>query len=81
MNRSFEAPFKGQASTTVRHESRVLAITSYFNFDDPPGVTRRLHAYREFRRHLRIPLLTVELAHYGNFELSSEDAELLIHVA
>jgi hypothetical protein len=65
----------------VRSESSLWAITSYFTFDDPPGVKRRLQAYREFRRHLQIPLAAVELSHKGNFDLCSEDAEVLIQVS
>ena len=47
------------------------AITSYYN---PLGYRRRRANYRTFRRHLAIPLLTVELA-YGAPELSEADAD------
>ncbi|RPI03272.1 MAG: hypothetical protein EHM71_14720, partial [Zetaproteobacteria bacterium] len=51
------------------------AITSYFN---PVGYRRRLANYRVFRRHLAVPLVTVELAFDGRFQLQPADAEILI---
>ncbi len=51
------------------------AITSYFN---PVGYRRRLANYRVFRRHLAVPLVTVELAFDGPFHLRPDDAEILI---
>ena len=60
--------------------SRVWAITSYFCFDDPDGVKRRLRVYREFRRRLQIPLVAVELSREGAFDLTAADAEVLVQV-
>ena len=53
------------------------AITAYF---DPLGSGRRLSAYREFRRRLSIPLVAVELAFDGQFELGRGDADILIQL-
>ena len=51
------------------------AITSYFN---PCGYKARLANYRLFREHLNVPLVTVEAALGGRFELGLEDAEILV---
>ena len=51
------------------------AITSFYN---PNGYWRRRHNYRLFRHHLQVPLLTVELAFAGGYELADADAEILI---
>ena len=56
------------------------AVTSYFPFDDPPGVNRRLAVYREFRRRLQVPLITVELQLEGPFHLTEDDADVLIQL-
>lgn len=57
--------------------SRLWAITSYFN---PIGYTRRRANYAEFRRRLTVPLITVELAYDGRFDLPDDAAEILIRV-
>lgn len=51
------------------------AITSYYN---PNRYGRRRANYTQFRRHLGLPLLAVELNLGGNFELVKDDAEILI---
>ena len=62
----------------VSHSSnRLWAITSYFN---PARYRRRFENYRVFRRHLTLPLLTVELGFDGRFELGSGDADRLVQV-
>jgi hypothetical protein len=53
------------------------AITCYFN---PAGFRRRRDNYLEFRRHLSLPLVTVELAYGSRFELESEDTDVLLQV-
>jgi len=53
------------------------AITSHFN---PAGYVRRLQNYRIFRRNLSVPLLAIELSFNGEFELRSDDAEIVIRV-
>lgn len=63
---------------SFRRPSPLWAITSYFAFDEPVGTRRRLHAYRRFRESLAIPLLTVELAGDGRFDLGPADAEILV---
>ena len=55
--------------------STIWAITSYF---DPFNRGHRLPLYREFRRRLTVPLVTVELAFRGDFHLRPGDAEVLI---
>jgi len=55
----------------------VWGITSYF---DPTGRKRRLRNYREFRRRLQVPLVTVELSFDGSFDLTPDDADILIQM-
>jgi hypothetical protein len=50
-------------------------ITCYFN---PVGYKRRLQNYHVFRRHLTIPLITVELAYRDGFDLPADAADILI---
>ena len=57
--------------------SRLWAITSYFN---PIGYARRRANYAEFRRRLTVPLITVELAYDGRFDLPDDAAEILIRI-
>ena len=52
------------------------AITSFFN---PMNYRRRLENYRVFRNYLDVPLITVELA-FGDFQLTSSDAEKLVQI-
>jgi len=52
-------------------------ITSYFN---PARYKRRLSNYKRFRADLGAPLVTVELSIDGMFELTSEDADILIQI-
>lgn len=52
-------------------------ITCYFN---PVGYKRRLQNYHLFRRHLTIPLITVELAYRDDFDLPAEAADILIRL-
>ncbi len=51
------------------------AITSYYN---PNHYWRRRANYTQFRRHLALPLLAVELSFDGRYELTDADAEILI---
>ncbi len=60
-----------------RDASRLWAITSYFN---PIGYARRRANYAEFRRRLTVPLITVELAYDGRFDLPDDAAEILIRI-
>lgn len=53
------------------------AITTYFNFS---GFQSKLHNYRLFHSKLGIPLLTVEFSITGEFELTQEDADILIQI-
>jgi hypothetical protein len=53
------------------------AVTSYFN---PMGYGRRLANYRAFRRHLAVPLATIEWSIDGRFELADDDADLVLRV-
>src|SRR5271154_221872 len=54
------------------------AVTSYYN---PVHYKRRLTTYRAFRENLGIPLVTVELSYDGNFELTENDADVLIPIS
>src|SRR5262245_1466730 len=51
------------------------AITSYYN---PNRYWRRRANYTQFRRHLDLPLVAVELDLGGRYELDPSDAEILI---
>ncbi len=66
--------------SNASRQSKVWAITSFYTFDDPPGVSRRLTAYRQFRQRLRTPLVAVELSSDGAFQLEPGDAEILIQL-
>src|SRR4051794_25701615 len=55
-------------------DAALWAVTCYFN---PVGYRRRLANYREFRRRLAAPLVTVELSYRGDFELRPGDADRL----
>jgi hypothetical protein len=54
------------------------ALTTYFN---PIRYKRRLSNYRIFRSGLHIPLVTVELSFDGQFELTKNDADVLIQIS
>lgn len=54
------------------------AITSYFN---PVGYQRRLSNYKIFQANLGVPLVTVELSFDGHFELTDDDADILIQLS
>ena len=64
------------SSSAVR--SRLVAITAYFN---PGRSRRRAFNYRVFRDRLTVPLVTVELADEGAFELAEGDADRLVRVS
>jgi hypothetical protein len=55
----------------------VWALTTYYN---PAGYRRRLLNYKEFKKRLNVPLLTVELSTSGSYELSESDADILVRV-
>ena len=57
--------------------SKVWSVTSYFN---PMYWQRRKANYHVFRERLNCPLVTVELASNGEFELSESDADILVRV-
>jgi hypothetical protein len=57
--------------------SDLWVITCYFN---PGNYQRRLANFREFRRRLAAPLVAVELAFDGPFELSPSDADVLVRL-
>ena len=56
---------------------RLWAITSYFN---PANSVRRLSNFKTFRRDLEVPLIAVELSFGAPFQLSDDDADILIQV-
>ena len=53
------------------------AITSYFN---PARYKNRIENYHLFRRHLSVPLVTVELSFDGQFQLRQGDANVLVQI-
>ena len=53
------------------------AITCYFN---PQGYRNRLRNYRLFRERLGVPLVAVELSYSDSFELTNEDADILVQL-
>ncbi len=55
----------------------LIALTSYYN---PFRGQRRRRNYDKFRKHLGVPLVTVEWSPDGRFELSEADADVLIRV-
>ena len=63
-----------------RASGPLWAITSYYAFDDPPGGRRRLGVFREFRRRLNAPLVTVELSRDGEFHLGPDDTDVLVRI-
>jgi len=54
------------------------AITSFFN---PAGYQSKLTNYRTFRKHMRLPLITVELSFTGRFVLQAGDADVLVQLS
>lgn len=54
------------------------AVTCFFN---PGRYRRKLDNYRVFRRRLGVPLVAVEHAVDGNFQLGPSDADILVSVA
>src|SRR5262249_12525798 len=63
--------------STGRSAGNLWAITCYFN---PIGYQRRLENYHTFRQHLAVPLVTVELAFNGAFQLQRGDADILVQL-
>lgn len=55
--------------------AELWSIAAYFN---PCHYRSRLESYRRFREALRTPLVTVELAFDGRFELEADAAEILV---
>jgi hypothetical protein len=53
------------------------AITSYYN---PAKYQRRYMNFRNFRQNLPIPLVAVELSFDGTFELSRDDADVVLQI-
>ena len=51
------------------------AITSYFN---PGGYRSRGNNYKIFRKHLNVPLITIELSFNGDFDLHPSDADVIV---
>jgi hypothetical protein len=54
------------------------SITSYYN---PARYKRKLKNYRVFRAKLTTPLVAVELSFDGHFELTKDDADVLIQIS
>jgi hypothetical protein len=54
------------------------ALTTYYN---PVRYKRRLSNYRIFRNNLHMPLVAVELSFDGEFELTKDDADVLVQIS
>jgi hypothetical protein len=65
------------SSAVRRSDESLWAVTSYFN---PMKYQRRRANYRLFRERLGVPLLTVELAYGPDFELTRNDADILVQL-
>ena len=57
--------------------SKIWAITAYYN---PIGYSKRFENYKKFKQFLNVPLLTVELSFSTNYEITEDDADIVIHV-
>jgi len=55
----------------------LYAITTYFN---SAKYQTKLNNYRLFRKHLAVPLITVELSFDGDFELAPKDADVVVQL-
>ncbi len=56
---------------------RLWGVAAFFN---PLGSARRAENYRVFRQHLQVPLVTVELAYGPDFELGTDDADIMLRL-
>ena len=61
----------------ARSGQDLWAITAYFN---PAGYRSRRANFRRFRAHLRVPLVAVEAAGDGRFDLQSDDADIVVRL-
>jgi hypothetical protein len=61
--------------TSAGRDAGLWAITSYFN---PMRYQSKRANYIVFRKHLRVPLLAIELGYSSDFELQRNDAEILV---
>jgi hypothetical protein len=52
-------------------------VTAYYN---PADYRRRRANYTHFRRHLGLPVLAVELSFDGRFQLTDDDADILVRL-
>jgi hypothetical protein len=75
---AFEAAIRNSYERRARRHRMMWAITSYYN---PVRSKRRLSNYRIFRANLRAPLIAVELSFDGKFELTREDADILVQLS
>lgn len=57
--------------------NKLWGISAYFN---PMHWRRRRENYHVFRRHLNVPLVTVELGYDGCFDLQPGDADILVQL-
>ncbi len=56
---------------------RLWGLAAFFN---PLGSPRRTANYRAFRRELQVPLVTVELAYGPEFELGTDEADIMLRL-
>ncbi|PRC94347.1 hypothetical protein [Solimicrobium silvestre] len=62
----------------MKPDCRIWAVTAYFN---PCAYKSRRENYRLFRERLNIPLLAIELRCNDHFDLSDDDADIVVRVA
>jgi hypothetical protein len=55
----------------------IWTITTYYN---PQNYKSRYNNFKIFRKNIQTPLLVVEFSHNGNFQLTNEDATILIQI-
>jgi len=62
----------------MRNLHHFWAITSYYN---PFRGNLRLSNYHNFRKNLKLPLITVEWSPDGNFDLEQKDSDILVQIS
>jgi hypothetical protein len=55
----------------------IWTITTYYN---PQNYKSRFDNFQIFKNNLKTPLLVVEFSHNGKFQLTKNDAQVLIQI-
>ena len=61
----------------IEIESKIWAVTTYYN---PCNYKRRLENFKVFRENLNLPLLVVELSYGIQYDLTKNDAEIVLQL-